>query len=1085
LAIHSKGSDETKTLLLKVEAFKRPSNSAPTAVIGRPACQEARAMSTLRISLFGEFRLIYEDALLSQITSHRVQALLAYLVLHRDAPQPRQQLAFLLWSETTDAQARTNLRQLLHTLRQTLPAADQFVHVDAQSLQWRSDAPVRFDVAEFEQALSRAAEAERRQDAPVVRAALEQTVALYRGDLLPSCYDDWIVPERERLRQAYTGALEHLVPLLESQEQPRAALAYAQRLLRHDPLVEETYRDLMRLCAACGDRAMLRRVYQTCAAVLERELGIEPSAATREAYAHWVRAEAKAPTRPMSPLSPSPQAVNTNLPVQLTSFVGRARELAEVRDLLQTTRLLTLTGPGGTGKTRLALEVAAQMLDAYPQGVWLVELAPLTDPTLVIQTIAATLGVREQPGRSILDALLDYLRAKTLLLLLDNCEHLIASCAQLAETLLRAAPNLRILASSREALGIAGEIPYRVPPLALPDPRQISNLDRPGNLDALAQNDSVRLFVDRASTAYPPFRLTTKNAAAIVQIGRRLDGIPLAIELAAARAKVLPPEQIAARLDDRFRLLTGGSRTALPRHQTLLALIDWSHQLLSEAERVLLRRLSVFAGGWSLEAAQAVCGDGLLDGPGADVEMLDMLARLVDRSLVEVDVEGAAEAAEGRYRLLETIRQYARERLLEAGEAEQVREHHLEYFLRFAEEAEPKLRGAEQVAWLKRVELEHDNLRTALAWALEREQSEHALRLAGALAYSWVLRGYFSEGHKWLDEALALSEREQSEKVAAGIYTPTPAEMARRAKALHGAGWFHFATLGLKSARTLVEESLRLWRALGDKWWMAVGLELEALMLTFERDYQAALVCLEEGVSLARELEDPWPLATCLIRFGDALKPRGEAAAAHPFLEEGVALARRAGDRVLLSEGLRELGSLYSAEGNLTAAASLTEEALADGRATGSVMHVFLALFELVIISCLQSDPAKAKGYSLELWALGIETGSLFAAGVALWSFGLADCFGAQPGRGVRLLAATDMIVRQHGLDFTSAEGEPSVKVYKRALAKAQAQLGPAAFEAAWAEGQQLTVEQALALATEDEGQDAPLPGAGRGPDAE
>ena len=418
-----------------------------------------------------------------------------------------------------------------------------------------------------------------------------------------------------------------------------------------------------------------------------------------------------------------------NLPAQLTSFIGRVLELAEVKQLLTRTPLLTVTGPGGTGKTRFSLQLAAEVLDMkqFTDGVWLVELAPLADPTLVAQTVASTLGLREQPGRTILDTLVDYLRGKNLLLILDNCEHLIEACAQLANALLRAAPHLKILATSREALRITGETAYHLPSLPLPDSQAAS-------LEALAQNDCVRLFVDRALAAYPPFRLKEKNAPAIAEICLQLDGIPLAIELAAAHTKVFPPKQIAARLDDRFRLLTGGSRAELPRHQTLRALIDWSYDLLSEAERALLWRLSIFAGGWSFEAAQAVCGKGI------DTEVLDLLMQLVNKSLVAVEEE----LEEGRYHLLETIRQYARDKLFESGEAEQVRDRHLEYFLHYAEAAEPKLRSAEQLAWLERVETEHDNLRSALAWSLESGSSERAQRLTGALYYFCELRGYWS-----------------------------------------------------------------------------------------------------------------------------------------------------------------------------------------------------------------------------------------------------------------------------------------------------------------------------------------------------
>ena len=748
-----------------------------------------------------------------------------------------------------------------------------------------------------------------------------------------------------------------------------------------------------------------------------------------------------------------------NLPIQLTSFVGRKRELTEVKELLANTHLLTLTGPGGTGKTRLAHHLAAEMLalKQFANGVWLVELAPLADPTLVTQTMAATLGVREQPGRTILDALADYVRAKNILLILDNCEHLIEACAQLADNLLRAAQRLKILATSREALGIAGETAYRVPSLPIPNPLQFHDLD------ILAQNDCVHLFVDRAIAAYPSFRLKEKNAPAVADICRRLDGIPLAIELAAARTKVFPPEEIAARLDDRFKLLTGGSRTALERHQTLFALIEWSHNLLSEPERVLLRRLSVFAGGWTFEAAQEVCGEELGD------DVLDLLTHLVDKSLVAVEAE--MEAA--RYRLPETIRQYAREKLFESGESEQVRDRHLEFFLGFAETAEARLRGAEQLEWLNRVETEHDNLRTALAWSLESGKSDRALRLSGALSYFWLLRGYFSESLRWLEDALALSVREQSKNFATGIYIPARTEKAQRAKVLYAAVMAYFASMNVKSARTVFEESLRLWRELGDKWWMAAVLQYAGIVMGMEGDVQTALARDEEGVLLAREVGDPWLLASCLIRFGDDLKATGtDMAAARRSLEEGVAVARRVGDKAVLSEGLRELGSVYYGTGHLTEAASVIEEALAEARAIGSIFSVILALAELVIISCLQNDPLKAKGYCLELWAIGKETGSPFMALFALIASGVTASFGGEPGKGAHLLAATEMMLRKSGVNFVSIGESPFVKAYKQALEKAQAQLGPAAFQAAWAEGQQMTPEQALALATEDEGED-------------
>ncbi len=406
-----------------------------------------------------------------------------------------------------------------------------------------------------------------------------------------------------------------------------------------------------------------------------------------------------------------------NLPIQLTSFIGREREIEAVRRLLSTTRLLTLTGSGGVGKTRLALQAAVDMLEAFADGVWLVELAPLSNPALVSHSVATVFSVREDKGRPLMNALQEYLRTKNLLLILDNCEHLLDACAQLVDTLLRTCPGLKIIASSREALGVAGETPFRVPSLSLPDPRQLPTIEN------LTQFDAVQLFIERAIAVKPDFQVTNANAPAVAQVCHRLDGIPLAIELAAARVKGLAVEQIAARLDDRFRLLTGGSRTALPRQQTLRTSIDWSYDLLSEKERVLLRRLSVFVGDWTLEAGEVVC----IDNDSEASEVLDLLLRLVDKSLVVVEEQ----EGEARYRLLETIRQYARDKLLESGEAEQVRARHLEFFLTFAEKARPALRGIEQLKLLNRQRSEYENLRTAIVWALGDSDIKDTLRSNG------------------------------------------------------------------------------------------------------------------------------------------------------------------------------------------------------------------------------------------------------------------------------------------------------------------------------------------------------------------
>ena len=439
-----------------------------------------------------------------------------------------------------------------------------------------------------------------------------------------------------------------------------------------------------------------------------------------------------------------------NLPLQLTSFIGRQKELEEVRQRLASFRLLTLTGPGGTGKTRLALQAAASAIESFADGAWLVELAPLADPVLVPQNIASTFGLRENPGQTLIELVADYLHGRNLLLVLDNCEHLIEACAQAADRLLHACPDVKILVSSREALGIDGEATYRVPPLSLPDAYELQEYEQ------LARYESVQLFVERAKAVNSHFSLTPKNAPAVRRICQRLDGIPLALELAAARLKLFSAEQIAARLDDRFRLLTGGSRTALPRQQTLGAMIDWSYELLSEPEKALFRRLSVFAGGWSFEAAEAVC-TGEVDGGLViePVEVLDLLAQLVNKSLVLVDEQGE----ESRYHFLETVRQYASEKLVASGEAAQVRYRHMIFFAGQASQDHDRYLQFSpglyrRMAWLER---ELDNLRLAQEWALEHNL-DLALQIMADTYFLRAQRGYGMEALRLLRQAIQMAD---------------------------------------------------------------------------------------------------------------------------------------------------------------------------------------------------------------------------------------------------------------------------------------------------------------------------------------
>jgi predicted ATPase/class 3 adenylate cyclase len=590
-----------------------------------------------------------------------------------------------------------------------------------------------------------------------------------------------------------------------------------------------------------------------------------------------------------------------NLPSQLTSFVGREKERTEIRRLLQNTHMLTLIGPGGTGKTRLSIQAAKEMLDAYPDGVWLVELAPILDPLLVPRTTAMTIGLRDEPQRPVIDMLCDYLHERKMLILLDNCEHLVDACARMADRILHAAPGVVILASSREALGIGGEVTYRVPSLGLPD---LANLP---SVETLDQYEAVRLFIDRATSADPTFAVTNQNAPSVAQICHRLDGIPLAIELAAAKIRVLGVDQIARRLDDRFKLLTGGSRTALERHQTLRAAIDWSFNLLPPAEQILFRRLSVFVDGWTLEAAETVCSGETVTGDA----FLDLLEHLIHKSLVFRE--------EARYRMLETIRQYASEKLVESGESNVLRDRHLEYYLELAESAEPHLIRAEQLEWLEKIDADYENLRLALEWTFGKEEGEMALRLCTALGSYWYLHGYWMEGTRTLSKALAMKEQASNNR-----------ERIARVRVYY---WDAFLADQLDDLDRLEHSamaSLSLAEHVSNGLDLAIAKYLVSQSIMRRNSLGEARILMEQSIADFEKLNEPFWEATAFHWLHEMLFLLGELyeiEIMNRFLE----LAQRAGERTLLADALEVKAFWFYTRGQ-------TEEA---GRIIQQSVHLY------------------------------------------------------------------------------------------------------------------------------------------------
>jgi non-specific serine/threonine protein kinase len=654
--------------------------------------------------------------------------------------------------------------------------------------------------------------------------------------------------------------------------------------------------------------------------------------------------------------------VRHNLPAAASSLVGREHERATVRTLLAEARLVTLVGTGGVGKTRLALAVAGDLLDHYPDGVWLVELAPLTEDRLVPQTVLETLGTREEAGRPLLATMTEHLKDRRLLLVLDNAEHLVGACAALVEALLRRCPGVRILATSREGLEVAGEHRYRVPSLPLPD---LDHLPLP---ERLVESAAVALFVARARARRGDFVLTAQNARAVAAVCARLDGIPLAIELAAARVDSLGVEGIAARLDDRFRLLTGGPRTALPRQRTLRAALDWSYDLLGKAEQALLDRLSVFAGGWTLAAAETICTEDGIE----QWEVLDLLGSLVNKSLVQTEEAGG----ELRYMLLETVRQYGHERLAAAGGVERLRDRHLAWYLALAEESPSHLWSAEQVPYYDQLDREHDNLRAALRWARERGAAEEGLRLAGALGNNfWVSRGYLGEGRAWLEDALAAG---------------SGGSALVRARALYGAGDLAFWLGDFGDAMARLEQSLSVYRDPGDTHGIAACLNGLGRAVGRQGDFRRARALYEESLALSRALGVPTAICLTLSDLGSLARERGEYGAAVSCYEESLAHFREAGFGLGGAYSLSYLACVMERCGAYERAVALQEEALARWREVVNPNGITWSLLNLGWALLAQGEDARGMALLEESLARSREEGHFWGVPSVLTYLGWA-----------------------------------------------------------------------------------------------
>jgi predicted ATPase/DNA-binding SARP family transcriptional activator len=1007
----------------------------------------------LTICLFGPFEVQLNGAPLPRPRSRKGLWLLALLTLRHGREVERDWLAGTLWPESAPAQAFHSLNMSLTDLRRALgPEAGRLCSPTRRTL-CLDLAGVAADVVAFDAAIARGD-----------GASLETAVALYRGPLLEACAEEWAFSERQAREQAYLRALETLAAQARAAGDPGGAERWLRQAVVVDPLRETAQRDLMRVLVAGGNYAAAAQVYRDLRLRLHREVNTAPDPETTALF-QQLRAEARgqavappsasfrASSSTSGSLLPTPgvpelaeefpafpslapgaalcAAVSHNLPLQLTRFVGREPELAAVKERLSTLRLVTLTGPGGCGKTRLALQIAADQLDCYADGVCLVELAPLRDPSLVLPTVAAVFAVREELGRPLLIALTEFLRARSLLLLLDNFEQVAAAAPQVLE-LLTAAPRLTVLTTSRAPLRLRGEQEFPVPPLALPPVvRGSGQVPEPSTLSQYA---AVELFCQRARDVQPDFALTSENAAAVAAICQRLDGLPLAIELAAMRIKLLSPAALLSRLERRLPLLTGGARDLPARQQTLRDAIAWSYDLLTAEERQLFRRLSVFVGGFSLEAAEAVCSDcglriadcGLADnvkgGPVFDVapnpqsgdpqsairneEVLDGIASLVDKSLLRQQDSSLLP----RFTMLETVREYGQERLEASGEAPAVRRQHVSFFCQLAEEGSAYLGGVPTKEWLDRLDAEHDNLRAALQWSIESGGVKAGLRLALSLWGWWDGRNHYAEAREWLKRLLEMNG---------------DAPAALRARVLNEAGHLAGKQGDYATAQAFLKQGLALARELGDKQAIANSLEMLGGAAAEHRgDLLLGRALLEESLAIYRELDDPWGLVWAIHELGRVARRLGDFTTAQSAFEESLARFRELGYPSGPAWSLINLGVLAHRRGQLDAARSLYQESLT---------------------ICWELE---------EKWGIAEGFGSLAA---------LAGSLG-EAERAARLWGAAEALRERIGSPRPdSARGD-----YNTRIADARARLGEAAFAAAWAAGRALPLKEAVAYALEE-----------------
>jgi predicted ATPase/DNA-binding SARP family transcriptional activator len=879
--------------------------------------------------------------------------LLYYLLSHPEG-RTKEQIGLALWPDASTAQLRSSFHDALYRLRRAL-GGKEWISFRKRRYAFERSLQYSYDVEDFERKLLEA-RSERIEEPERAIRHLQEAADLYEGDYLEdlTVEGEWAYVRQDVLRRTFQEALLLLGELLLARERHAEAADAYRKAIAQDSFLEGAHRGLMRSHALLGERGRALEHYQALISVLQKELGTAPAPETTALYEELRRGEGDVEPAPaVVPRESTPPKTaerrTNNLPVQPTPLVGREREVEEIEGRVRDgkVRLLTLTGPGGTGKTRLALAAGAELLEEFEDGVFFVALATIRDPELVPSAIAGSLGVKESAEQPLIDTLEGHLHRKRLLLILDNFEQVLEG-TPFVRRLVGTCPGLKVLVTSRTPLGLYGEQEYAVPPLAVPDPKSLPPLQ------VLARYGAVRLFVERATAVKADFSVSEENAWAVAEICARLDGLPLAIELAAARVRLLTPQTMLARLSDRLQLLRGGPRDLPTRQRALRSTIDWSYELLEEEDKVLFGRLSVFAGGRTLEAIEEVCD------PEGDLDALEGVESLVEKNLLrrEEDVGG-----ESRFVMLETVHEYAVERLEEGGEAEGIRRTHAEYYLALAEEDNARLRGPYAAEGLERLEVEHDNMRSALQWALKTGEAELALRLGGALWWFWSVRGHYGEGRRWLEQALAMD----------GRITPGSMAMARA-----GVGALARDQGDLDRAEEAAARGLELLaeEATENSGEANLHLLFTLAHVALEReDYSRAAGLFEESLAWSREMGHDWGLASSVMSLATVTHVQGDLDRAIELYEESMELYKKRGDKLGLAWCLDNLGLVMYSLGDLGQAAKLTEDGVALLRELGAGADTAVALSNLGWMVLLQNDLDRAADLFEESLSLAWESG--------------------------------------------------------------------------------------------------------------